>query len=287
VTLALTATACTVRVDTEERTAREEKRFAVKGEPEVRVATFDGSIEVRSWDREEVLVEVDKRAADDETIASIQVRAEQTGNRIDVEVTRPAGRDRFTGIGIHIGTSARLLVSVPRRLTLVARTSDGSIRADRLEGRIELRTDDGSVRVDEVKGFVDIDTEDGSIAAEDLDGDATLSTGDGGISVQGRIGRLTAKTGDGSITVRADRGSSMSDDWSLTTEDGTVAVYLPEDFAAEVDAQTDEGRVRSDFALETEREDGRDRHRARGKIGAGGHQIRVRTADGSIALRNW
>jgi hypothetical protein len=66
-----------------------------------------------------------------------------------------------------------------------------------------------------------------------------------------------------------------------------VALYLPDDFAAEIDAETDEGRVRSDFSLETEREDGRDRSWARGKIGAGGHQIRVRTGDGSIAVRNW
>jgi DUF4097 and DUF4098 domain-containing protein YvlB len=284
--IGLASGACTVRVDTEERTAREEKLFKVTGQPDVRIATFDGSVEIRSWDRDEVLVEVEKRGADEEALRSIQVRAEQQGNRIDVDVTRPSGRDTFAGIGIHISTAARLLVTVPRRVTLTARSGDGSIRVDRLEGRIELRTSDGSVRADEVKGSLDIDTHDGSITVEDADGDVTLSTRDGGITVAGRLGRVKAKTGDGSITIRAERGTSMSDDWSVITEDGTVALYLPEEFAAEVDAQTDDGRVRSDFTLETEREESH-RRWARGKLNAGGHELRVRTGDGSIALRTW
>lgn len=279
--------ACEVRVDTEERTAREEKRFNVTGPPEVRVTTFDGSIEIRSWDRDEVLVEIEKRGGDEQALESIQIKAEQQGDRIEVDVTRPSGGDSFVGIGIHISTAARLIVSVPRKVTaLVARSGDGSIRADRLEGRIELRSSDGSVRADEIKGSLEIDTDDGSITVEDLDGDATLSTEDGGVSIAGRLASVKAKTGDGSITLRAERGSSMSHDWSLVTEDGAVALYLPEDFAAEVDAQTEDGRVRSDFSLETEREESR-RRWARGKIGAGGHELRVRTNDGAIALRQW
>ncbi|MBI2222365.1 MAG: DUF4097 family beta strand repeat protein [Acidobacteria bacterium] len=287
VVLGLAAGACTVRVDSEEHTAREEKRFKVAAEPEVRVATFDGSIEVHSWDRDEVLVEVEKRGPDEEALKSIRVRAEQQGNRIEVDVTRPSGRDNFVGIGIHIGTAARLTVTVPRRVVLQVRSGDGSIRADRLEGRIELRTSDGSVRADEVKGTLDVETHDGSITADEVDGEATLSTRDGGINVSGRLSILKAKTGDGSVTIRADRGSVMAAGWSIITEDGAVAVYLPEPFAAEVDAQTDDGRVRSDFELEAEREDGHRRRWVRGKIGGGGHQLRIRTGDGSISLRNW
>lgn len=285
----LASGACTVQVDTEERTAREEKRFKVAAQPEVRVATFDGSIEIRSWDRDEVLVEVEKRGGDEEALESIQVRAEQSGNRVDVDVTRTSGRDSFVGIGIHISPAANLIVSVPQRLTLHARTEDGSIRADRLEGRIELRTGDGSVRAQNITGTLDVNTDDGSITVEDVGGDVTAATQDGGISISGRLATLKARTGDGSITLRADRGSTMTSNWSVTTEDGAVAVYLPEQFAAEIDAETEDGRVRSDFALENEREreDGERRTWLRGKIGAGGHQIRVRTGDGTIALRSW
>src|SRR5260370_33309753 len=41
---------------------RQEKRVSTKGPPDVDGSTFDGSIEIRPWDRSEVLVVVAKRA---------------------------------------------------------------------------------------------------------------------------------------------------------------------------------------------------------------------------------
>ena len=52
------ASACVVNVDSQAQIVREEKRFTVAGKPDLRLATFDGSIEIRSWDRSDVLVEV-------------------------------------------------------------------------------------------------------------------------------------------------------------------------------------------------------------------------------------
>jgi len=287
VALALLAGGCTVRVDSEQRLAREEQRFQVSGTPEVHVSTFDGPIEVRSWDRNEVLIEVEKRAADEEGLKSIQVRASKQGNRVDVAVVRPSGRDTFVGFGIHISTQAKLVVSVPRQVTLEARSGDGSVRADRLAGRITLRTGDGSVRAVDIKGQLDVETHDGSITVEDAEGDVTLSTGDGGITTSGRFASLKVKSGDGSVTVRADRGTEMTSDWSVTTEDGSVAVYLPEAFSGELDAQTGDGTVRSEFDVQGGDTESRHRRALRGKIGAGGNLLRIRTGDGSISLRNW
>jgi len=53
----LSATACMVSVDSQALIEREEKRFTVSGSPVLNVTTFDGAIEIRSWDRAEVLVE--------------------------------------------------------------------------------------------------------------------------------------------------------------------------------------------------------------------------------------
>lgn len=285
--LGLMLAGCTVRVDSEEHLAREEKRFQVSGAPDVRVSTFDGSIDLRSWDRGEVLVEVEKRGPDEDALKSIQVRASQEGNRVNVDVTRPSGRDTFVGIGLHVSTTAKLIVSVPRRLTLEARSGDGAIRAERLEGRIELRTTDGSVRADEVRGQIDIQTRDGSITIEDGEGALILSTGDGGITTTGRFESLKARSGDGSVTVRADRGSLLRSDWTLTTEDGSVAVYLPDLFDAEIDAETGDGTIRSEFEIEGGNRDRAARHVLHGKLGRGGNLLRIRTGDGSISLRKW
>lgn len=286
IAMGLLGAACTVQVDSEQRIAREEKRFTVSGEPQLTVATFDGSVEVRSWDRNEVLVEIEKRARDEEALKSIEVKAEQQGNRIDIDVRRPAGRDTFVGFGIHVSTVANVTVTVPRRVTLAARSGDGSIRVSRLDGRVELRTADGSVRAGDIKGDLDVETGDGSVTVDDVEGNATVDTTDGGITLSGKLAKLKVKTGDGSVTVRADRGSAMGSDWSITTQDGSVAVYLPDSFSADLDAQTGDGRVRSEIDVKgsVPAENARS---LRGKIGQGGQLLRIRTGDGAINLRTW
>jgi DUF4097 and DUF4098 domain-containing protein YvlB len=77
----------------------------------------------------------------------------------------------------------------------------------------------------------------------------------------------------------------MSEDWSLATEDGRVVVYLPRAFSAEIDATTGDGRVRADLDLDESSREGNGRRELRGRIGAGGHTLRIRTASGSISLR--
>ena len=67
-TLALAG--CEVNLNTEGLSTRETKTFAVTGQPEVSLDTFDGAIELHSWDRNEVEVEVDTLEQLKEVIAA-------------------------------------------------------------------------------------------------------------------------------------------------------------------------------------------------------------------------
>jgi hypothetical protein len=65
-----------------------------------------------------------------------------------------------------------------------------------------------------------------------------------------------------------------------------VVVELPADFNAELDAHSGDGRVRVDQAdLQIQRRD--DRSTVRGRLGQGGRDLRVRTGDGSITIRQF
>ena len=76
----------------------------------------------------------------------------------------------------------------------------------------------------------------------------------------------------------------MTEDWDITTGDGTVSVYLPRSFGAEVDAHTGDGSIRSeiDGARRRRREGGRRTLKGRSAT-VGGRCIR--TGDGAIRLR--
>lgn len=285
--LAASVAGCTIQMDAQAFIEREEKRFPTGEAPLVHLTTFDGSIQVRPWDRPEVLVEVEKRGADKEAVSEIRIDAEASGDKITIEARKPGSEHRVIGLGVHHSTSARLIASVPRGAALTLVTRDGSISVERIDGRLELRTDDGSVRVSEAPGDVLIVTRDGSITLERVGGRVDARSGDGSIRVNGTPSVLALETRDGSVTVRADRGTEMAEDWTVRTGDGTVVVELPDGFAAEIDAETQDGSVRNslEVAGDAERTSREDRRRLQGKLGAGGRLLKLRTNDGSIRLR--
>jgi DUF4097 and DUF4098 domain-containing protein YvlB len=281
---AIVAVGACVHLDSQGHSVREEHRFKVTGQPDLRLTTFDGPIEIRSWDQPEVLVEVEKRGPEKTSLERLEVTVNQQGNRIELEARRPMSSERFIGFGVNMSPQVRYIATIPRNAAIVARSGDGSIRVERINGRVELRTDDGSIRGDELSGELTLTTGDGSVVLDDVDGSVEISTSDGGVSVTGKLAAARVRTGDGSVTVRAEPGSVMSGDWALSTSDGGVVLYLPSDFNAEIDAHTGDGRIRSEFTLTEDRSE-RERRTVRGRIGKGGHTLKVRTGDGSIVLR--
>ena len=279
-----------VGVDSQGQIVRDEKRFPVDGVPDLHLSTFDGAIEVRATEGSQVLVEIEKRGPTREAVDELRVEATQNGSRIDVEVKRPS-REGIDAFGLHVSTSAKLTVSVPRRTRLVARTGDGAIRVDGIEGRLELRTGDGAIHASDVKGELVLNTGDGSITVDHAEGRLSLETGDGGVNVEGNLTAVRMHTGDGSIVYRADETTQMDDDWEISTGDGSVSIYLPSGFNANLDAHTGDGRIRNDLNVVSNRDsdrdsdDERERRTLRGRIGEGGKRLRVQTGDGSITLK--
>jgi len=282
--LALVGTsACAIDVRGDYQVVREEKRFTVSGEPDLHLRTFDGSIQLKSWDRNEVLVEIEKRGPDADAAKALVVNASQDGNRVTIEVPNP----RREGGGFHIGQSpsVSLIVTAPRRMKLDAHTGDGSVSADNIAGTIAIDTGDGSIRIRRIEGGLKAHTGDGSIDIDDAVGRVEAQSGDGSINVGGRFEMLDVKSGDGSVHVDAEEGSVVKSDWSISTGDGSIAVELPGNIDAELDAHSNDGGVRANgfSGLTSNRKDD-DRGSARGTLGKGGRTLRVRSGDGSIAI---
>lgn len=275
---------CTVTLDSQSQIVREERRFTVKGIPTIHASTFDGSIQIQSWDKSEVLVEIEKRGPTREAVDALVIKASQNGDRIDLEVPAPLNRS-LQVFGIGLSPSARLTVWVPARADVRARSGDGSIAVDRVSGRIDLHTGDGSIKANDVSGDLTFSSGDGSVTVEGAGGRLALDTGDGGVNVSGNLAAVRLHTGDGSIVYRAQPGSAMTEDWDITTGDGGVSIYLPADFAAELDAHTGDGTIRNDLDLAAGGSTEVSRRTVRGRVGAGGRQLRIRTGDGAIRLR--
>jgi hypothetical protein len=255
------------------------------GPVDLSLRTFDGSIQMKSWDKDEVVVEIERRGPDQRSTEALAVNTSQDGNRIVVEVPEP--RDRRDGI--HIGSwqspSVSLRVTAPRRLTVDARTGDGSIDADDLVGAVGLSSGDGSIRTRRVQGVVRVRTGDGSISMSDAAGRVEADSGDGSIDLAGRFDALDVRTGDGAVRLDVRDGSVVKSDWSVNTGDGSITLRLPRDLDADLDAHTGDGGVHADgIAAAAERSDDHDRGSLRTQLGKGGRTLRLHSGDGSITI---
>jgi len=240
--------------------AREQKRLTLTGAPNLTVKTFNGSIELRPGERNEILVDIERRASTLEDAKEIVVETSEHGGNVLIEVKNPRRRQRdFIHFGSWTSPSVRLIITVPRELTVDATTGDGSIDASDVSGHIELRSGDGSIRIQRVQGEITVNTGDGAVMAREVQGTVAVNTG-------------------------ALAGSTMQREWTITSGDGGVRVRVPHEFDADVDVHTGDGSITTSGVevLTPRRSPDEERHNVRGRIGQGGETLTVRTGDGSI-----
>ncbi|HEU4690812.1 MAG TPA: DUF4097 family beta strand repeat-containing protein [Vicinamibacterales bacterium] len=278
---------CSIDVQGSQTSTREEKQFTVSAtEPvDLKIQTFDGLIAVRSWDKNEVLVEIERRGPDQASAEALTVNQSQEGNRIVIEAPSPGSRRSVIGFGNWVSQSVNFTVTVPRRVQLGARTGDGFIEVRDLEGTVDVNSGDGRITASNVNGQLQAHTGDGQIRIDDVTGRVEADSGDGTIEIAGLLNELTVRTGDGSVRVDAADGSSMKGDWRVTTGDGRILMRVPTGFNAEVDASTGDGTVRVEgVSNEPSDRDESERRRVVGRLGSGGATLQLRSGDGSIEV---
>ena len=253
------------------------KTFPLTGRADLRVETNDGRVRVDTYEGKEIEARVETmgwKIADNE----VRVSANQTGNSVQLDVKLP----RRWSMGWSGNRWVHIDLRIPRESNLWVRTGDGSVEVQPIVGSLDVQTGDGHITVASAKGEVRLATGDGHIEARELDGRLDASSGDGHITVAGRFDRLNLRTGDGRIDARALPGSKMDASWSVRTGDGSVTLRLPDGFAADLDAETRDGRISVDFPVAVS---GMLSQRTiRGKINGGGQVLSVHTGDGSIRL---
>jgi hypothetical protein len=257
--VALSGTACSIEINGDDTIVREERRFPVTGEPDLQVETFDGSVQVRSWDRSEVLVQIERHGRDREEAAALEVTVLQNGNRVRVHAEQPSKR---SGVVLGGSRSVSFIISVPHAARVFVRSGDGAINVDDVTGRIELHSQDGSIRAARVVG------------------DVIVETGDGSVHVDGQLAVLRTTTQDGSISVDATAGSTAREDWEIGSGDGSITVNVPDRFDADVEARTGDGSISISGIPQTDD----DQRSVRGRFGRGGHVLKVHSGDGSIRI---
>jgi DUF4097 and DUF4098 domain-containing protein YvlB len=284
-------------------------------------ATPDGSITVHGLDTTEckVLAKVVTHARtqeDAEELAQqIDVKLAPADGGLKVVIDKPP-------VIHNASFSVSLDVDLPGRTSLALETSDGAVHIANITGTVDAKTSDGSIEAEGLNGDVKLRTSDGTISCSRIDaktlhlrtsdgsikltqatlGAGEVETSDGGITLgevhgdsldlrtsDGSIrchdiaaGRATCRTSDGNVEVEFSPDTPKALNLTATTSNGSITFKAPPGLSATIEANTDEGSIRTSLPITIQGKVGKSLH---GTIGDGEGKVYLKTTDGSITIR--
>ena len=209
--------------------------YPLKPGGRVSIESFNGSVELSSWDQDTVDVSGSKYGPTQEGAEAVKVDVDNSPDSVSIRVVRPSERRGNWG--------ARFAVRMPKRaLVDLIKTSNGAIRVVDGTGPARLRTSNGAIRVQGLTGGVEAQTSNGTVELVDVEGDVTARTSNGRIHADNLKGGLQASTSNGAITATLASGVSGRP-LRLDTSNGGVDLTLPEKFDSDVRVGTSNGHI--------------------------------------------
>lgn len=208
--LLLTALALAVTAAPASVSEKFSQTYPLNADGTVSIDSVNGTVEIVAWDKNEVSVDAEKIASDDEALARVTIEVDSSASRLAIKT-----KHEKIGWKFWKGRTAevRYKLRVPAGVSLK---------------KIDVVNAD--VRVRGVQGYVDLDSVNGSIEAEGLTAGGRFDT------VNGSIRATFAKL-------------SPSDRIVLDTVNGTCTAIVPADAAFTLKADSVNGRVSCDFPI--------------------------------------
>lgn len=211
--LTLTATAATAKV-----TEKFAQTYPLDANGSIHVENVNGSVEIVAWDKNEVSLEAEKTARDQEGLDRMHLKIESSNRRIHVR-TEYEKKWKFWET---MNAQVHYKLMVPASVTL-----------DQIE------------------------VVNSNITVTGIKGEVNLRAINGGVEAQGLTGAGTFKTVNGTVRVTY-ASMPSSGGISLKTVNGTCKLTLPGDAAFDLDTDTVNGRVNCDFPITLESSDKRE-----------------------------
>ena len=265
------------------------KTYKLNANGRFSVDNHNGRIEIESWDRNEVTIEVTERRGDrDERII---IKIDSSPDRIIVHTEYP-DRERWGKWFQGERSKANYKIRVPREVSIFTDSHNGDIKVRGITGEVESETHNGAIFLEDINGNVSAQSHNGDIELLSLTGDISTESHNGKLTIENAYSdNIRAGTHNGRI-----RGEFVMDEdgrYEFTTHNGSVNITIPEDSKFDLIAHSRRNSFSSDFPVKDDDERGR-RYRRRGSssttisstINGGGASLRISTSNGSVRLRS-
>jgi hypothetical protein len=127
-----------------------------------------------------------------------------------------------------------------------------------------------------------LQTHNGGIAIADVDGDISFDALNGGVSLINLSGNVTGETTNGGLEIELAGSEWNGRGMDVETTNGGVEIMVPDDYSANLETGTVNGKVYVDFPVMVQ---GRLDRTFSTELGRGGKTIRARTTNGGVEIR--
>ena len=299
----------------------EEKTFKLSPNGSVSLTADEGSIMVKTWEKDEVYLKMTKRAwgrnrhEAERLLNEIQVQIYKDDDHLVIKELDHGRGEHFNFFDLFDGNFWRekgwrrgvvdYELTVPRKVRLRLKADEGDVEILEAAGELTIDVDEGDVKLERVsseKIQVNVDEGDVKIYGNDNKSQTfcSVNTDEGRILVEdGMFEELSLRADEGDIVLRNIKASHFllssdeGDIWvdfqpiengvyRMRTDEGDIEIFLPPDVSLRVRMRTEEGNIESDFNLPViKRNDG---EVMEGVIGHDGGVLKAYTNEGDIFL---
>ena len=212
------------------QTRRFERHFTVQGKPVVSVQNATGRIQVRAWDKPEVLI-VGQRGS-----SNVEVDTEQVGNRIEIATRVTTGNANSQEL------RADYDISVPAESELQVRSDSGNVVVDSVHGDMSFDTVAADLSLQDVEGYLMIKSIGGSTVCTRCAGRIYATSISGNFQLlQPTMDNVRVQTSSGNILF--DGGFMNRGIYVLKNYSGTIEVRFSSSDSFDVRATSLYGNV--------------------------------------------
>lgn len=174
-------------------------------------------------------------------------------------------------------------IMVPSSMELQVDLTNGNINVDSVNRDAHVKTTNGDVGVSRINGNLDVQSTNGKLVIEDIKGYLNARTTNGDILIEQVTEDVFASGTNGTIHITSNH---VGGDWEIKTTNGKIAVALPDQVDAQIDAETSNGEVRGNVSWIRENEGELFRENSQGSstLGNGTHSIKLSGSNGAIEV---
>jgi DUF4097 and DUF4098 domain-containing protein YvlB len=193
--------------------ARNEETIMVPNQALKVIASRNGGIRVKNWEKQEFSVKICRlvvaKTASEAQQALGKIRLVSRNGTVSVETPERSGNDDFSW-------STALLIYAPVGATMDLTSQSGGISLSHVSANITAHTQNGGISLTKTTGKMEVEARNGGISIKDCGGEVKATVQNGGISIE---------------LAEAWNGAGLS----ASTQNGGLVVAIPKNFRSSLE----------------------------------------------------